>query len=135
VRPRRPNRRLPPLPAWLGALALGVALAPAPAGAAQKVPQPKPAAVPGSLDLRLPSAAILLPPERGPRGRGYAARLREDPWSVLADDPPPAAGPAIPRVRDGERLEDEGEVEELSLRGLLDGQTFPILTIRLSPEP
>jgi hypothetical protein len=130
---RRPDRRPSPLPALLAALFLawsGGALA----SPAERTPQAKPSAAARSLDLRLPAAEIQLQPDRR-RGRGYAARVREDPWSVLADDPPSAAGPAIPRVRDGERLEDAGETEELSLRGLLDGQTFPILTIRLSPGP
>jgi len=137
VRRRRDPRRLTLLLAVAVALA-GAAAPDGPAEAATAKRAHKAAAPPRPLDLRLPQREIRLQTEqqqqrrRGGR-RGYAARVTDDPWSALADEPAPLVGPGIPRVRDGERLEDDGETGELSLRGLLDGQTFPILTIRLSP--
>lgn len=89
---------------------------------------PYPVGAPGALDLRLRGDDLKLQPERR-RPRGYAATLRDDPWRALAEGAPRLAGTPIPQ---SDAAEDEAG-GQLSLRGLLDGETFPVLRIRLSP--
>jgi hypothetical protein len=84
-----------------------------------------------SLDLRLPDAALATP-ESSREPRGYALTLRDDPWRAFAEEIPLLAGGAIPQPGSAER---NGALDDgISLRGLLDGETIPLLRIRLSPE-
>ena len=119
-----PSGRLAPILA--AAVILGVAVAPAEASNKNtKSRQP--------LDLELRHSDVRAPSERR-RTRGYAVTMRESPWSILADEAPPLAGFGIPQVSDNVRANSDAGEEELSLRGLLDGETITLLRIRLAPE-
>lgn len=111
----------------LAALA-GLVAAATSAEAANKNPKPR-----QQLDLELRKTDLRAALERR-KARGYAVTLRESPWSVLADNAPPIGGLGIPQA--GGSVWDSGGPgnDELSLRGLLDGETFTVLRIRLAPE-
>ena len=108
------------------AAVLGAAAAPA--EAANKKTKPR-----QPLDLELRQSDFRAPPERR-RARGYAVTMRESPWRVLADQAPPLAGFGIPQVSNDLRANPDAGEEELSLKGLLDGETITFLRIRLAPE-
>jgi len=100
----------------------------APADAANKKTKPR-----QPLDLELRHSDIRAPSERR-HTRGYAVTMRESPWRVLADEVPPLAGFGIPQVSDDMRANPDAGEEELTLKGLLDGETITFLRIRLAPE-
>lgn len=83
-----------------------------------------------ALDLKLRRGDLAkLQPERN-RPRGYAVTVRDDPWSALANRQRRVAGPDLPQIENDQR---PGEGDEFSFKKLLDGATFPLLRIDVSP--
>ena len=105
-------------------LVVSVACAALPGAAAAKTSLP-------ALDLKLRRGDLAkLQAERN-RPRGYAVTVRDDPWSALANHWRRVAGPDLPQIENDQR---PGVGDEFSFKKLLDGATFPILRIDVSPS-
>jgi hypothetical protein len=86
------------------------------------------------LDLVLRQGDLALAPLLPRRPDGYAASFGADPWSALEGHSAFGPEPGVPKRR--RALDGEGvETEEVVLRKLLEGETIPLLRIRMSPEP
>jgi hypothetical protein len=113
-------------------LAVVLACAAAPAEASKNTGKKKPSAPPLDLVLRQGDLALVPVPPRRPDG--YAVSLGADPWSALEGHGAFGPEPGVPKRR--RALDGEGvETEEVVLRKLLEGETIPLLRIRMSPEP
>jgi hypothetical protein len=86
-----------------------------------------------TLDLKLRRSDLAKLQAERKRPGGYALTVRDDPWSVLANRRRPVAGPDLPQITNDQRLH-SGDGEEFSFKKLLDGATFPILKIDVSPS-
>ena len=86
-----------------------------------------------TLDLKLGHGDLAKLQAERSRPRGYAATVRDDPWSALANRRPLVAGPELPQIENDQRPRD-GDGEDFSFKKLLDGATFPILRIDVSPS-
>lgn len=106
-------------------VALCLAGSASPALATKKTPQKSP-----PLDLELHRGDLGLPSAGRPdRPRGYAATLPADPWSKLEGHRARRPDAGLPR-----RVTVGGENgDEKELRKVLDGETFPLFTIRAAP--
>lgn len=96
-----------------------------PALATKKVPKQSP-----RLDLELQRQDVGLAPAGFPAPpRGYAATLSADPWSKLEGHRARRADAGLPR-----RVTVGGENgDQKELRKVLDGETFPLFTIKVTP--
>ena len=91
----------------------------------KKKPEPRP------LDLTLSAADLT--PANPPSSPGMSVSLAESPWLVLE---PEAQGPGtlIPQLDRDEPGGRNGINQNLLVR-VLDGETIPVLTIRVVPPP
>src|SRR4051794_1232329 len=103
------------------------------AAAGPAAASPDDGAGPPRLELRLSPGDVETPPERA-RPLGYAAVVREDPWSALERRSPSVGGPAIPQTRDAAQQQSAAG-KGPSLQGLLDGKTIPLLRITIDITP
>jgi hypothetical protein len=84
-----------------------------------------------TLDLKLRRSDLAKLQAERKRPPGYAVTVRDDPWSALANRQHRVGGLELPQIENDQR---PGGSDDFSFKKLLDGATFPILKIDVSPS-